>query len=380
MKADWKTCFRVGAAAFLLFLCIHYWDAVAGILSLVLAALIPLLLGCVIAYVINILMSLYERRYFPSSQSKAVIKSRRPVCLLLSFLTLVVIAMLLLRLVVPELAACVQMLAAEVPAALERLAVLVTSSGLFSEGTSQALNGIDWESILARITSVFFSGVTGAVTTAAQVLSSVASAVVNSVVGLVFAIYLLAGKEKLQSQCSRLLARYLRPRWNDKVRYVLSVLGDCFHRYVVGQCTEAVILGALCAAGMVLLRFPYAGMTGVVVGFTALIPVAGAYIGGAVGFLLILTESPVKALMFLIYLVVLQQVEGNLIYPRVVGTSLGLPGIWVLAAVIVGGGVFGIVGMMLSVPIAAALYRLLREDVRKGLPAAQPKEEPKTEE
>lgn len=289
-------------------------------------------------------------------------------CLLLSFLTLVVIALLLLRLVVPELAACVQMLLAEVPAALERLAALLTSSGLFSERTSQALNGIDWESVLAKLTSVFFHGVTGAVTTAAQVLSSVASAVVSGVVDLVFAIYLLSGKEKLQSQCSRLLARYLRPKWNEKLRYVLSVLNDCFRRYVVGQCTEAVILGALCAAGMALLGFPYAGMTGVVVGFTALIPVAGAYIGGAVGFLLILTESPVKALMFLLYLVVLQQVEGNLIYPRVVGTSLGLPGIWVLAAVIVGGGVLGIAGMMLSVPIAAALYRLLREDVRKGLP------------
>lgn len=169
-------------------------------------------------------------------------------CLLLSFLTLVVIALLLLRLVVPELAACVQMLLAEVPAALERLAALLTSSGLFSDGTSQALAGADWEGILTQLTRAFFHGVTGAVTTAAQVLSSVASAVVSGVVDLVFAIYLLAGKEKLQSQCSRLLARYLRPKWNEKLRYVLSVLNDCFRRYVVGQCTEAVILGALCAA------------------------------------------------------------------------------------------------------------------------------------
>ena len=133
----------------------------------------------------------------------------------------------------------------------------------------------------------------------------------------------------------------------------------------MGQCTEALILGGLCTVGMWILKFPYATMTGAVVAFTALIPVAGGYIGAAVGALMILTVSPVKALLFLVYIVVLQQLEGNLIYPRVVGSSMGLPGIWVLAAVTVGGGVMGIVGMLLGVPLAATEYRIVRQDVRE---------------
>ena len=141
--------------------------------------------------------------------------------------------------------------------------------------------------------------------------------------------------------------------------------GRRFRRFLVGQCTEAVILGLLCMAGMLLFRFPYATMVGALIGFTALIPVAGAYIGAGVGAFMIFTVSPVKALLFLVFIVVLQQLEGNLIYPKVVGSSIGLPGIWVLAAVTVGGGILGIFGMLLAVPLAAACYQMVREDVRK---------------
>ena len=144
---------------------------------------------------------------------------------------------------------------------------------------------------------------------------------------------------------------------------------------MVGQCTEAVILGLLCMAGMLLLGFPYATMVGTFIGFTALIPVAGAYIGAGVGAFMIFTVSPVKALLFLLFIAVLQQLEGNLIYPRVVGASIGLPGVWVLAAVTVGGGVLGVAGMLLAVPLAAAAYQMLREDVRRrNLPAEEPPE------
>ena len=150
---------------------------------------------------------------------------------------------------------------------------------------------------------------------------------------------------------------------------------DCFHRYIVGQCTEAVILGGLCTAGMLILRLPYSAMVGALVAFTALIPVAGAYIGAAVGAFMIFTVEPVQALFFVVFLVVLQQLEGNLIYPRVVGASIGLPGVWVLAAVTIGGGVLGVGGMLLGVPLAAAVYQLLRNDVarreREGVQAGE---------
>jgi predicted PurR-regulated permease PerM len=173
----------------------------------------------------------------------------------------------------------------------------------------------------------------------------------------------LLERDSLHRQFGKLLRRLLPTKWQGRFSYLMHTLDDCFHRYIVGQCLEAAIIGMLCSLGMMLLRLPYATMVGALVGFTALIPVAGAYIGASVGAFMILTVDPVQALIFLVFLVILQQLEGNLIYPKVVGSSLGLPGIWVLAAVTVGGGIMGITGMLLGVPLAAAAYRLLREDV-----------------
>lgn len=195
--------------------------------------------------------------------------------------------------------------------------------------------------------------------------SSFFSSVVAMLVGVIFSIYLLLGKDRLAGQGRRLMSRYLRPSWNRKALYVLGVLNDSFRSYIVGQCLEAVILGTLCTLGMTALRLPYGTMVGTLIAFTALIPVAGAYIGGAVGALMIFSVSPSKALIFIVFLVILQQVEGNLIYPRVVGSSLGLPAIWVLAAVTIGGGILGVAGMLLGVPIAAAVYRLLKDDLNR---------------
>ena len=146
----------------------------------------------------------------------------------------------------------------------------------------------------------------------------------------------------------------------------MGIANDCFHKFIVGQCTEAVILGSLCMVGMLVLRLPYAPMIGALVAFTALIPIVGAFIGAGVGAFLILMVSPSKAVIFLVFIIVLQQIEGNLIYPRVVGSSMGLPGIWVLAAVTVGGGVMGIPGMMIGVPLMAVIYKLVKENINEA--------------
>lgn len=196
-------------------------------------------------------------------------------------------------------------------------------------------------------------------------VSSVFSRVVSGLLALIFAIYFLLGKEQFTGQFKRIINSYLPKKAEKKINYVASVLNDCFHRYIVGQCLEAVILGTLCIIGMLIFRFPYAAMIGTLIGFTALIPVAGAYIGAIVGFIMILTVSPIKAVLFIVFIVVLQQLEGNLIYPKVVGGSLGLPAVWVLAAVTIGGSLMGILGMLLGVPIAAAIYRMLRDDVNR---------------
>ena len=147
--------------------------------------------------------------------------------------------------------------------------------------------------------------------------------------------------------------------------YVLRTVHESFGNFIVGQCTEAVILGVLCALGMTVLGLPYAVMTGTIIGVSALIPVVGAYIGGALGAFMIFTVDPAKALVFLIFLVILQQLEGNIIYPRVVGNSIGLPGLWVLASVTIGGGVMGVAGMLIGVPLSAALYKLFAKHVKR---------------
>lgn len=370
MKIEWRSCLKIGVTLFALYLCITYWSAFASFLGAAAGAAMPLILGCVSAYIINILMSFYERHYFPKTTSAPLKKSRRPVCMLLAFITLVLIIALLIKLVLPELLACVELLLAQVPDAIQSLIGWLEENGIVPEKVLASMQEVDWRSRMEQIFDVLTTGVSNVVGTAVNVVSSVFSGIVTALFTVIFCIYLLSGKEKLGTQCNKLLRRYVKEKPCEKIRYVLTVLNDCFHKYIVGQCTEALILGALCTLGMWLLRIPYATMTGAVIAFTALIPVAGGYIGAAVGAFMILTVSPGKALLFLIFIVVLQQLEGNLIYPRVVGSSMGLPAIWVLAAVTIGGGVMGILGMLLGVPLAAAAYRLLREDVNRPVVTA----------
>lgn len=378
MKLTWKTCLKVGVSIFALYLAIYYWDTVATLVGAVLGAGFPLVIGGVIAYLVNIVMANYERHYFPRTKKKALIKSRRPVCLVFAILTLIAIIGLICWIILPQLGDCFGVIVAGMPAFMAGVVDVVSQWGIFSQETLQALEAIDWQSYVGKLVELITSGLGGVVDIVITTVSSVFSGIVTTFVSIIFAIYLLASKERLGNQGNRILRRYVPERINASIHYVLNILNDCFHRYIVGQCTEAVILGILCTIGMWILQLPYAAMIGALVAFTALIPVAGAYIGAGVGAFMILTVDPFKALIFLIFIVVLQQLEGNLIYPRVVGSSMGLPGIWVLAAVTVGGGIMGIAGMLIGVPLAAAIYRIVGEDVRKAeaLKAAESNPEP----
>ncbi|MBE6935797.1 MAG: AI-2E family transporter [Ruminococcaceae bacterium] len=366
MKLDWKTCLRVGVSIFLLYLGIHYWSLVGGFLAKFLGALSPLILGGVIAYIVNILMSLFERHFFPKAEKRWVTVIRRPVCLVLAVICLLAMIGLILGLILPELALCIQLLFAKLPDAMEEVVALADQYHLLPDNITEFLENIDWASRIGQLVDVISNGVGDVMDVVVKTVSSVFSGIVTALLGMIFALYLLIDKDRLQRQVTRVMTHYLPHNWNYKLRYVLRTMNDCFRKYIVGQCVEAVILGVLCTLGMLILRLPYATMIGALIAFTALIPVAGAYIGAGVGALMILTVSPMKALIFLIFLVVLQQLEGNLIYPKVVGSSMGLPGIWVLAAVTVGGGMMGVLGMLLGVPLVATLYRLLQDDVNGG--------------
>jgi len=363
MKIDWKTCFRVGISIFLLVLCITYWQPVVAFLIVFVKAAEPLLVGFVIAYLVNILMAFYENYYFPKKKTTFVEKSRRPVCMLAAFITVLGIVVAIVSLIIPELSACIQLLVAKVPQAIENVLNSGVLQRIVPENYMDYLEHFDWQEKMMDVVKGITSGVSSMFDAVAAVVSAVFSALVLMLISVIFAIYLLLGKEKLQEQLKRIIQTYMKRSWGEKLFYVAGILNECFHNYIVGQCIEAVILGTLCALGMTVLRLPYATMIGALIGFTALIPVVGAYIGGGVGAFMIFTVSPIKALIFLVFLVILQQLEGNIIYPKVVGSSIGLPGLWVLAAVTVGGSLMGVLGMLMGVPVAAAVYKILRNDL-----------------
>ena len=373
ISVSWTTCFRVMFAAFVFYQLLTWWKPVVGLIWHMLGAALPLFLGFAIAYVVNILMSVYERAYFRKSADKTwVRKSRRAVCLIGAIVTVLGAVALILWLIIPQLVNAISVIQRSIPRALESLSNKAEIMDMLPESIQSAIHDLDYNKLIAGIMNFLTNGATPADAVASPTLGfnitgfvgSFTSIFMTGLLGFIFSIYILTGKEKLTGQFRRLSEAYFSTGWVERARPVLRVANECFHNYIVGQVTEAIIIGVLCTVGMWLLRLPYAPMVGTVVGFTALIPVFGCYLGAGVGALMCLAVSPMKALIFLIFIAVLQQLEGNLIYPRVVGTSLGLPGIWVLAAVTVGGGIRGIVGMLFAVPVAATVYKLIALDLR----------------
>ena len=332
----------------------------AVIAKTVFRAVLPLLIGCMIAYVVNILMCFYEKGYARICRMAAIAPLQRPLCMTLSYLSLVLVILILWWMIVPQLLSCIRIIATDFPQVLELLCEwanehLQMDLGMGNEIRAWMNEPFCWDTLIVKIPRLAKGMKTS--------LEKLGSWLLIFLPGLMFSFYLLAAKEALLRMGSSLIDRCFGVFQGKKIRYVLTVLNQSFHHFLAGQTIEAVILGMLCTIGMWILRLPYAAMIGCLVGVTALLPVIGAYIGAAAGACMLLTVSPVKALVFLIFLTILQQIEGNFIYPRVVGHSIGLPGIWVLAAVIVGGGAFGIWGILFAVPLAAAIYRLLRPSI-----------------
>ncbi len=382
MRSDWRSGIRdsggdimkkkwisIAALAILSCLCVKYSDSILALLPVLLDTIFPLILGFVIAYVLDILLKKLEKIYFPKRKDKWVRKTRRPVCVFISIALVLLIVVVLISFVVPALRDAVLVLTRDIPKAFTRfqkwLVVVAGDAGFVELKDFVASLEIDWNSISEKVSKFLSTGIGSLFNSAFSMANFVVSFAYTGVISLIFAIYMLFSKEKLQRQIRKVAAVYIPKRWYTKAEQFLQLAHETFTNFISGQLTESCILGVLCMTGMFILRLPYAVMTGMIVGVTALIPVMGAYIGAIIGAFVIVTVSPLKALIFLIFLVILQQVEGNLIYPRVVGGSIGLPGIWVLAAVTVGGGLLGIPGMMIGVPLTATIYKWLRNDVNE---------------
>lgn len=344
----------------------------------------PFLVGGAMAFVLNIPMRGFEEKVFGRWKGRAAAKFKRPLCLVLSIVVLAVILAVVVGTVVPQVVATASEVGKKIPAFTERVVEgldrLVRDYPELTRRIDELeLTEINWDSMLGGIIDFLKNGAGDVLNSTFSVATGIISGIVNMVISFIFALYVLAQKERLEDQGRRILWAYLPEAVSTKILEVCSLLYKNFSSFITGQCLEAVILCTMFVVTMSLFRMPYALMVGVLIAFTALIPIVGGFIGCAVGAFLILIDNPLQALWFVILFLVLQQIEGNLIYPKVVGNSVGLPAIWVLTAVSVGGSLFGISGMLFFIPLTSSCYALLRESVndrnaRRRMPGAVGKE------
>lgn len=333
------------------------------ILSSLFRILLPFFLGGCLAFILNIPMSFFEKKLSQIKKVKKKGKRLRIASIVFAFIIIVLILTLIIRLILPELIKVIKGLIDNIPYYIEELSKFVENHVDNSQDINNTLKKINIDEIKNQIMDI----IPNILTSSISIITEIIRGVSTFFIALIFAIYILIDKEKLQGQLTKMLYAYFKKEKVDRIVSIGKITSKTFKKFFTVQCLEATILGILCILGMIILRIPYAVPIGVLIGVTALIPVVGAFIGIIIGAILIVAINPIKVITFIIFVLILQQIEGNLIYPRVVGTSVGLPGMWVLFAVTVGGSLGGILGMLLGVPVATVIYFLLKTDVNKKI-------------
>ena len=354
----------------LIVLLIIYSGSVFRGIQVLLGILTPFIAGGAIAFVLNIPLRFIENKLLKKWDGKIAAKIKRPICIILSIIFVIAIITFVLVTVVPKLKETVVLLGVQVPAFVKNLVVqlqnLETTYPQLSDWVGELeIMEVDWKSIFGNIGSFLTTGMTNVISSAYVVATNIIGGVINAFIAFIFAIYILTQKEKLGDQGHRILSAYLPQRVCFQFEKVFTLLNRNFSHFISGQCVEAVILGTMFFVTMSIFRFPYALLIGVLIAFMALIPIVGAFIGCFVGAFLILMNDPMQAVWFIVLFLIIQQIEGNLIYPHVVGGSVGLPSIWVLLAVSLGGSLFGIVGMLCFIPLVSTAYGLMRDSVNE---------------
>lgn len=351
------------AACIVIFLGLQNVGVVAGAASFCLSLVAPLLVGLGLALILNVPMRFVEAHLWPRARKPFAQGLRRPLAFVISLLFILGVLAGVIWLVIPELVEAISVIVQSAVGMVHTISGMEPAE-LEALPFGSVLLSIDWDSLLADLQTWLKEQSGAIVNTAVDTIGSLVGGVYTFFVALVFAVYILFSKNTLKAQTARLIRAWLPRGFGEWLIHAATVAGANFRNFVAGQSLEAVILGVLCMLGMLVLGLPYAPMVGALVGVCALIPVVGSFVGAIVGAFMMVTVAPIKAVVFLIYLLILQQLEGNLIYPRVMGSRVNLPGMWILAAVTVGGGIAGPVGMLLSVPVASTVYVLLKEATR----------------
>ena len=349
-------------AVVLIFAFIYIKD-ILNIVGYIIKLFMPFIIGLAIAFVLNVLVNVIEKKWLKNWKVSATTK--RAVGLIIALTIIIGFIVFLLFLIIPNLQNTIAIFADNIPIYNENLQALLNSWGIDANIINEVVEAL--KALGDSASSYIQENSNQVLETTLGIATNVVTGFVNITIGIVFAIYFLAQKEKISGQVANLMKAYLPNKVNQKITDIALLSNKIFSNFVGGQCIEALIIGFLCFLGMLILRLPYASTISVLVGFTALIPVFGAFIGTIIGAFLIFMISPLQALIFVIFILVLQQLEGNLIYPKVVGKSVGLPGIWVLVAVTIGASINGILGMLLSVPIVSIIYSIVATNVRYRL-------------
>ena len=348
--------------------CLWKYETVLDILFFVLNILTPFILGGAIAFVLNVPMNFVQRHLFDEERikkSKVLQKMARPVSMILVLIAVFGIVAIVMFILIPQLGETFANLGRSIQAFIPQ--IQEWAARLFNDNKEimDMVNNLefDWNKIMDTGINFFKNGAGSVVDSTITAAKSIVSGLTTFFIAFVFAIYILLQKEKLGVQAKKVLFAFVRRGRAEATVEVLSLTYNTFSSFLTGQCVEAVILGSMFAVSMTILKLPYALLVGVLIAFTALIPIFGAFVGCGVGAFLIFMVDPMKALIFVVLFLVLQQIEGNLIYPHVVGNSVGLPSIWVLVAVSIGGSLMGVVGMLIFIPIVSVVYALFREIV-----------------
>lgn len=346
----------------LLALVIIYFTPIMQGIGKVLVLFKTFFIGLSIAFILNKPCMSIERLL-----NKWVFKNRRNsfsrgISITITYILFILIVTMLISFVIPQLIISVQVLLNNIGSYSHNLQMFITTITDFLGVDKVKISTIT--AIIPQYVSELGSSITVMLSQVVSITTSILSFVSNLLISIVFSIYFLSGKESLLRQSKKFFRTYLPEKIFRKASYVYYIVIDTFNKYVIGQLIEAVIIGALCAVGMLIFRFEYPLLIGVLIGITALVPVVGAYIGGFISFILLLMINPTMAFWFILFLIVVQQFEGNVIYPRVVGSSLGLPSILILLSITIGGGLAGPMGILLGIPIATVLYILLKNDIK----------------
>lgn len=362
-----KTIMKMVAATVLLCFALANLPSILGMGANLLSLLSPFLVGMCMAFVLNVLMKLWEEKVLKRLKLKHATK--RMISILLTFISVLLILFFVIWMVLPQLISAGESIGEQIPSAIARAERFINENVEADTQVGAVITQIaqNGEKMIEELTQYIKSSSGHILSTTVNVVSGTFGALVNLFMGLIFAIYILAQKEKLIRQSKQVMEAFLPQKAADKILKVCHLTNETFQRFITGQCLEAVILGSIFFVTMTVLRLPYALPISVLIMLTSLIPIFGAFIGCLVGAFLMLVVSPFKALVFIVMFLVIQQIEGNLIYPHVVGGSLGLPSIWVFVAVLIGGKLFGVVGMLVFIPLCSVMYVLFRDEVKRRI-------------